>query len=183
MFQSNFVSENKARAVYLNQNIEVDAQFVTKPILKHQKLHGKAKINNKKYNYYFFVNKNINSYKYIQLYQKTCHMKAIFKPLNQSPYSPVSLFINTIDFESCKLNNSRYHAILDKHKQYIFERLSHTNIKYPEKVIALISGDTSKIDNNELDKFKEIGIYHLLAVSGTHIADNYRYFNIRIKYF
>lgn len=170
MFQSNLISENKARAAYLNQNIEVGAQFVTKPILEHQKLHGKVKINNKKYNYYFYVNNNINSNKYIQLYQKTCNVKAILKPLNQSSYSPVSLFINTIDFESCKVNNSNYHAILDRHKQYIFERLSHTKIKHPEKIIALISGDTSKINNNELDKFKEIGIYHLLAVSGTHIA-------------
>ncbi|MDN5602234.1 MAG: DNA internalization-related competence protein ComEC/Rec2, partial [Staphylococcus equorum] len=160
MFQSNLISENKARAAYLNQNIEVGAQFVTKPILEHQKLHGKVKINNKKYNYYFYVNNNFNSNKYIQLYQKTCNVKAILKPLNQSSYSPVSLFINTIDFESCKVNNSNYHAILDRHKQYIFERLSHTKIKHPEKIIALISGDTSKINNNELDKFKEIGIYH-----------------------
>ncbi|MDG0842585.1 DNA internalization-related competence protein ComEC/Rec2 [Staphylococcus equorum] len=170
MFQSDLVSENKARGAYLNQNIEVDVQFVTKPILKHQKLQGKAKIDNKNYNYYFYVNNNMHSNKYIDLYQKTCNVKAKLKPLNQSPYSPISLFINSINFESCRLKNSNYNAILDRHKQYIFERLRHTKISHPEKVIALISGDTSKINNNELDKFKEIGIYHLLAVSGTHIA-------------
>lgn len=34
----------------------------------------------------------------------------------------------------------------------------------------MITGDTSKIKDHQLDQIREIGIYHLLAISGTHIT-------------
>ncbi|MBO1919749.1 ComEC/Rec2 family competence protein [Staphylococcus xylosus] len=33
-----------------------------------------------------------------------------------------------------------------------------------------ISGDTSAISADDIEKYKDIGIYHLLAISGMHIA-------------
>ena len=41
---------------------------------------------------------------------------------------------------------------------------------YYDRILALISGDTSCIKSNVYRRCKEIGIYHLLAVSGSHVA-------------
>src|SRR5699024_9187176 len=71
---------------------------------------------------------------------------------------------------SCKTNNNNFTDILNKHKALIYERMQQWKIISPEKTIAFITGDTSLMNKDELDRIKEIGIAHLLAISGTHIA-------------
>ncbi|WP_259342789.1 ComEC/Rec2 family competence protein, partial [Staphylococcus saprophyticus] len=61
-------------------------------------------------------------------------------------------------------------SLVDLHKQYIYKRLVTEHNDDPGKIIALITGDTSKIKDHQLDQIREIGIYHLLAISGTHIT-------------
>ncbi|MDU1530547.1 MAG: ComEC/Rec2 family competence protein [Staphylococcus warneri] len=41
---------------------------------------------------------------------------------------------------------------------------------YYDRILALISGDTSVLNPMFIEDVKEIGIYHLLAVSGSHVA-------------
>src|SRR5699024_4039332 len=52
MHQNDLENEKKARALYLEQNLHIKTQFVTKPLLEGKKLSGKAKIGNKVYHYY-----------------------------------------------------------------------------------------------------------------------------------
>lgn len=170
MHQNDLENEKKARALYLEQNLHIKTQFVTKPLLEGKKLSGKAKIGNKVYHYYFNLNKATKRYNYKVLYQQTCNVNGILKPLNQSPYSKISFFITAIDVKSCHAYKPNYITVIERHKSYIFDRLSQTKIIHPAKIVALISGDTSGISNDDLNKYKDIGIYHLLAVSGTHIA-------------
>lgn len=97
MHQNDLENEKKARALYLEQNLHIKTQFVTKPLLEGKKLSGKAKIGNKVYHYYFNLNKATKRYNYKVLYQQTCNVNGILKPLNQSPYSKISFFITAID--------------------------------------------------------------------------------------
>ncbi len=78
--------------------------------------------------------------------------------------------IQNIHLSSCKTNNNNFTDILNKHKALIYERMQQWKIISPEKTIAFITGDTSLMNKDELDRIKEIGIAHLLAISGTHIA-------------
>lgn len=78
------------------------------------------------------------------------------------------VYINQIEDKRCtKVNHITF---ISKHLNYIENKLYHSSLKYPERVLALITGDTSSIDTDYLDKVKVIGIYHLLAVSGSHVA-------------
>ena len=49
-------------------------------------------------------------------------------------------------------------------------RIYDSGIKFPDRIMALITGDVKEINEQFKERVKEIGIYHLLAVSGSHIA-------------
>nr|WP_260677248.1 ComEC/Rec2 family competence protein [Staphylococcus hominis] len=88
--------------------------------------------------------------------------------ITNSIQNEVYVYINQIDNKYCtKVNHISF---IDKHLNYIQNKLYHSSLKYPERVLALITGDTGAIDTDYLDKVKAIGIYHLLAVSGSHVA-------------
>ena len=83
--------------------------------------------------------------------------------------------IQNIHLSSCKTNNNNFTDILNKHKALIYERMQQWKIISPEKTIAFITGDTSLMNKDELDRIKEIGIAHLLAIMDTYCYYYYNY--------
>lgn len=76
--------------------------------------------------------------------------------------------ISTVQFKSCQENNiftPIYH-----HQNYITKIIHKSGVTHPERILALITGDTSLIDEYYKSNIKDIGIYHLLAISGTHVG-------------
>ncbi|WP_241960533.1 ComEC/Rec2 family competence protein, partial [Staphylococcus xylosus] len=158
------------RNFLLKQTLHSHAYFINKPNLNNQKLTGKVKIGKHTFKYYYQIkSENVRGVQ-SKLVRQNCKIDATFKSYNNQPYSQLSLFINNIDFNSCRKSKIDYTYILDYHKQYVLNRLKYLQIESPGKVFALISGDTSAISADDIEKYKDIGIYHLLAISGMHIA-------------
>ncbi|WP_259339573.1 ComEC/Rec2 family competence protein, partial [Staphylococcus xylosus] len=158
------------RNFLLKQTLHSQAYFINKPNLNNQKLTGKVKIGKHTFKYYYQIkSENVRGVQ-SKLVRQNCKIDATFKSYNNKPYSQLSLFINNIDFNSCRKSKIDYTYILDYHKQYVLNRLKYLQIESPGKVFALISGDTSAISADDIEKYKDIGIYHLLAISGMHIA-------------
>ncbi|QJI70157.1 hypothetical protein HI031_06170 [Staphylococcus haemolyticus] len=75
--------------------------------------------------------------------------------LNHTPYVSIS----NVDLNSCH-----------KQRDFIIKKINNSSLSHTEYVIALVTGDVNGINTDFIDKVKDIGIYHLLAVSGSHIA-------------
>lgn len=152
------------------QTVYTQAYFINKPNLNDKKLTGNVKIGKRTFKYYYQIKSENARGVQSKIVRQNCKIEAIFKSYSNHPYSQLSLFINNIDFSSCYKPKSDYSYILDYHKQYVLERLKHLHIESTGKVFALISGDVSEISKDDIDKYKDIGIYHLLAISGMHIG-------------
>ncbi|MFQ3839145.1 DNA internalization-related competence protein ComEC/Rec2 [Staphylococcus pseudoxylosus] len=152
------------------QPVHTQAYFINKPNLNNKKLTGNVKIGKRTFKYYYQIKSENARGVQSKIVRQNCKIDAIFKSYSNHPYSQLSLFINNIDFNSCYKPKRDYSYILDYHKQYVLERLKHLHIESTGKVFALISGDVSEISKDDIDKYKDIGIYHLLAISGMHIG-------------
>lgn len=169
-FQHHLKVTIEQRTFLTKQTIHTQAYFINKPALNNQKLIGKVKIGKRTFKYYYRIkSENVGKIQ-SKIVRQKCYIDTTIQSLNNHPYSQLSLFINNIDLDSCSNSKITYSNILDYHKQYVLDRLKHFQIKYPGKIIALISGDTTAISDDDIEKYKEIGIYHLLAISGTHIG-------------
>ena len=74
--------------------------------------------------------------------------------------------ISTVQFKSCQENNiftPIYH-----HQNYITKIIHKSGVTHPERILALIM--IPLIDEYYKSNIKDIGIYHLLAISGTHVG-------------
>ncbi|ARG66498.1 DNA internalization-related competence protein ComEC/Rec2 [Staphylococcus epidermidis] len=116
---------------------------------------------NKDYRYFYKILKS--NFKQ-DLTHKSCRVKGEFKFEKELPL----LDISTVQFKSCQENNiftPIYH-----HQNYITKIIHKSGVTHPERILALITGDTSLIDEYYKSNIKDIGIYHLLAISGTHVG-------------
>lgn len=171
MFQNDLVHTRDQRTTqYNNTHLQSQAYFLTKPVLKHQKLRGKVEIDHQIFTFYYYLKHSTKENIENKLFQKSCFVRGELSSINNRFNDKATLFVRAIDLGSCKGNESGHQYLLERHKAFIFDKLKATHIKGPEKIIALISGDTSNVDVNDLEKYKEIGIYHLLAISGTHVG-------------
>lgn len=111
-----------------------------------------------------YINKNHNIIASM-LEHSACPIKGtLSNVINDKAY----VFIKEINYKQCHV--LVHDNFIERHIKYITNKLQHSNLKNPEKILALITGDMSGIDKEYLEKVKTIGIYHLLAVSGSHIA-------------
>lgn len=116
---------------------------------------------NKDYRYFYKILKS--NFKQ-DLTHKSCRVKGEFKFEKELSL----LNISTVQFKSCQENNiftPIYH-----HQNYITKIIHKSGVTHPERILALITGDTSLIDEYYKSNIKDIGIYHLLAISGTIIV-------------
>ncbi|MHD0397568.1 DNA internalization-related competence protein ComEC/Rec2 [Staphylococcus simulans] len=82
----------------------------------------------------------------------------------------ISLMVKKFDLNSCtRMDSKSIASFIEKHKAYSLTRLKH-NSTYWQYTYAMITGDVSNIDRTAIELDKEIGIYHLLAVSSSHVV-------------
>lgn len=112
---------------------------------------------------YIYKTKDIN--KSINIENQTCLIKGEFSLNNTSqPF----IFIRQVDLSSCQSNKSL--SFINKYQSYIHDQMQQSHSIYFDRILGLISGDTSSLNPMFIEDVKEIGIYHLLAVSGSHVA-------------
>ncbi|UMT74738.1 DNA internalization-related competence protein ComEC/Rec2 [Staphylococcus roterodami] len=153
---------NHLKSIESNPQINMRVVFTTIERQSHNSFKGLLKLNNETYPFYLSGNKtevvsNIENY--------NCIVKGKFQ-INANKY--ISIKLLNINKQSCyKVDNNN---LIENHKRFIINRIHNSNINYPNQVIALITGDTKLIREKYLDQVKNLGIYHLHAVSGSHIA-------------
>ncbi|MCD8886211.1 DNA internalization-related competence protein ComEC/Rec2 [Staphylococcus epidermidis] len=116
---------------------------------------------NKDYRYFY---KALKSNLKQDLTHKSCRVKGEFKFDKEF----LLLNISTVQFKSCQ-ENSIFTPIYH-HQNYITKIIHKSGVTHPERILALITGDTSLIDEYYKSNIRDIGIYHLLAISGTHVG-------------
>lgn len=154
----------------LSKSLIANAKFITKPVISDNTLSGKLQIDSDYYQYYFKPNRKVKSSDSSELYRRDCKIHGAFKFNGEGISRKLYINIKSFDLSSCKSISMGWMSLVDLHKQYIYKRLVTEHNDDPVKIIALITGDTSKIKDHQLDQIREIGIYHLLAISGTHIT-------------
>ncbi|MBR5439596.1 MAG: ComEC/Rec2 family competence protein [Clostridia bacterium] len=68
-------------------------------------------------------------------------------------------------------------------KHLLYQRLSYSNAENYEFIFALLTGDTNFIKDLTLNKFRDVGVAHIFAVSGLHIGFLYAFINLIFKPF
>ncbi|MBE5672640.1 DNA internalization-related competence protein ComEC/Rec2 [Staphylococcus sp. SS35] len=153
---------NHLKSIESNPQINMRVVITTIERQSHNSYKGLLKLNNETYPFYLSGNK-IEALSNIENYN--CIVEGKFQ-INDNKY--ISIKLLNINKQSCyKVDNNN---LIENHKRFIINRIHNSNINYPNQVIALITGDTKLITEKYLDQVKNLGIYHLLAVSGSHIA-------------
>ncbi|SUM03444.1 DNA internalization-related competence protein ComEC/Rec2 [Staphylococcus devriesei] len=144
-----------------NHSINSEVKFGNNFKIAHHLIKGDFYYNNVDY-LFTFKYKNTQS---LNLEYKACQIKGdITNIFNGRAY----VFVKNVDYNSChNINNTTF---INRHLNFIYNKLYKSTLREPEKIIALIFGDTSAINSNYIEEVKDVGIYHLLAVSGSHIA-------------
>ncbi|MEB2656668.1 DNA internalization-related competence protein ComEC/Rec2 [Staphylococcus haemolyticus] len=152
---------NKDEFLKSNSNISTEVQFGSKIEKQERQLKGIFELSHQPFVYYLYS----NYLKEKDLENKSCVIKGkVISVLNHTPYVSIS----NVDLNSCHITKSK--NIIEKQRDFIIKKLSNSSLSHPEYVIALVTGDVNGINTDFIDKVKDIGIYHLLAVSGSHIA-------------
>lgn len=152
---------NKDEFLKSNSNISTEVQFGSKIEKQDRQLKGIFELRHQPFVYYLYS----NNLKEKDLENKSCVIKGkVISVLNHTPYVSIS----NIDLNSCHISKSK--NIIEKQRDFIIKKLNNSSLSHPEYVIALVTGDVNGINTDFIDKVKDIGIYHLLAVSGSHIA-------------
>lgn len=74
------------------------------------------------------------------------------------------------NYYELKLTGTEKLTLRDKIKNFVYEKLESSGAEHYEIGYAMLFGDTSYIESNELNIMRSAGIAHLLAVSGLHIS-------------
>lgn len=152
---------NKDEFLKSNSNISTEVQFGSKIEKQERQLKGIFELSHQPFVYYLYS----NYLKEKDLENKSCVIKGkVISVLNHTPYVSIS----NVDLNSCHITKSK--NIIEKQRDFIIKKLNNSSLSHPEYVIALVTGDVNGINTDFIDKVKDIGIYHLLAVSGSHIA-------------
>ncbi|UXR79415.1 DNA internalization-related competence protein ComEC/Rec2 [Staphylococcus sp. IVB6218] len=99
-----------------------------------------------------------------------CEIKATTKPAQQENSLP-TLFTNQLDLNAC--NITHHITLKDKILQLrntAIERLAQSKLSGFPYIIALVTGTTDYIPILQKQQLRDLGISHLFAVSGTHVA-------------
>lgn len=152
---------NKDKFLKSNSNISTEVQFVSRIEKQERQLKGIFELRHQPFVYYLYS----NNLKEKDLENKSCVIKGkVISVLNHTPYVSIS----NVDLNSCHITKRK--NIIEKQRDFIIKKLNNSSLSHPEYVIALVTGDVNGINTDFIDKVKDIGIYHLLAVSGSHIA-------------
>lgn len=147
-------------------NINQYAKFQNIFYINNRKLSGSIVINKDIYRFIYYTDMPI---KLDYVKNHSCHVNGVFKSLSPSVKRPLFVTLKHINQNSCTPQQISLANIFSQHKQYLYYKIQHSGLQQYDKIIALLFGDISLLPKQLLEKVKDIGIYHLLAVSGSHI--------------
>lgn len=131
---------------------------------------GNLKYKGHNLKFFYFPNKKqaLTDFEHLPRYSK-CFVNGKLK-IDESFSDQPTVILKNINLSTCKVDKSKnISQIVATHKQYSLKRLQQYSSHW-QNTFALVTGDVSYIDAETLDIEKELGIYHLLAVSSSHVA-------------
>ena len=78
--------------------------------------------------------------------------------------------VTNFDLTQCKSIPLNLHDSILKYRSNMIEKINVLPFKYKDYFIALTVGDTKYLSSEALYQLKLLGIYHLYAVSGSHVS-------------
>ena len=166
-FEKHFVQTFQQRTHILqNPKINQYVTFVAVHQSNKNSINGTLKIDDKKYRFFHFSNEPLNI---DVINNRTCPVDGSFKPISSSVYRPLIINIKHININECIPTHKTLLTAFNNHKYYLYHKIKSSGLQQYDKIIALLFGDVTFLPKNLLDAVKVIGIYHLMAVSGSHI--------------
>ncbi|MGK0575862.1 DNA internalization-related competence protein ComEC/Rec2 [Macrococcus capreoli] len=81
-----------------------------------------------------------------------------------------SVKLSNVNWQQCTPSELSFIEWIKAYRKSLALTMSRTNIEHTGYFIALTLGDTSFLSKAEMDRLKSLGIYHLYAISGSHVA-------------
>ncbi|MCE4956167.1 DNA internalization-related competence protein ComEC/Rec2 [Macrococcoides caseolyticum] len=81
-----------------------------------------------------------------------------------------SIKLSQVDFSECKLTLNNMIEAIKHYRKGLALKMYHSSFMHKSYLIALTLGDTSYLTKDEMNVLKTLGIYHLYAISGSHVA-------------
>ncbi|WP_414052445.1 DNA internalization-related competence protein ComEC/Rec2 [Macrococcus animalis] len=85
-------------------------------------------------------------------------------------YKKGNVKISSIDWQNCQKSNLNIVERIQDYRKNIALLMNQSDILHKGYLIALTLGDTSYLNKEEMNILKTLGIYHLYAISGSHVA-------------
>ena len=163
-------NQMKATQSHQPRTITENITFTTFPTFKNNQLTGKVQTATQVYSFYYTPNRKNEPTAYISPLLAYHHCRVQYKLSEGQNHQHSALLIKRIDFKHCVPVPMTIAMRFNQHKHDFKEALYLSDLKFPDKVYALITGDVSQIQQVQLAEIKRLGIYHLFAISGTHIG-------------
>lgn len=166
-FEKHFVQTLQQRTHILqNPKINQYVTFVAVHQPNENSINGTLQIDNEKYRFFNFSNEPLNI---DGINNHVCPIDGSYKPITSSVFRPLIINIKHIKSNECEPTQRTVLTAFNNHKYHLYNKFKSSGLQQYDKIIALLFGDVNLLSKNLLDDVKDIGIYHLMAVSGSHI--------------
>lgn len=81
-----------------------------------------------------------------------------------------SLKLSNINWQDCRLVHLNLIDSVKHYRKQLALTMYNSDLSYKPFLIALTLGDTTFLNKDEMNLLKTLGIYHLYAISGSHVA-------------
>lgn len=156
----------KRTYILQNPNINEYVTFLAVRRSNDNNITGIIQIDNEKYRFYYFSKEPLNI---DAISNHFCPVNGSFKMMTSSIFRPLTVTIKHIDSNDCQPTRKTILTIFTSHKYHLYDKIKNSGLQQYDKIIALLFGDVNFLPKKLLDDVKDIGIYHLMAVSGSHI--------------
>lgn len=179
-----FLNDSNAHTVQTKSTKWV--RFNDDLLINGDQFKGTFQYENKTFQFYNYLNdeQSIATLKKQMPFMKLCQVE--FKKTNVLPNTNFDGFdyrkyliqnhiehivkINAFDVTQCKSVHLNIGESILKYRSEMIEQINELPFKYKDYFIALTLGDTKYLSTDALFQLKTLGIYHLYAVSGSHVS-------------
>lgn len=156
----------ETQTLLAHPEIKQHGTFISFKSHHNHKVVGTIQLNNQHFSFHHY-NYGQQKQQKIDLTHFNCHIKGYF---HTSKANDVVVIVKQIDVKSCHKDTTKLPNIFNTHKNFIYNQMEKYGGKEYGRVLALLFGDVHLLSVDQLEDVKRIGIYHLLAVSGSHIV-------------
>lgn len=154
------------KTLLAHPEIKQNGTFTSFKSINNHKVVGTIQLNNHYYSFYYYNYSQLNQ-QTIDLTQFKCNIKGYF---STGKANGVFVIVKEIETKTCHKDNTKMPNIFNTHKNFVYQQMQkYGGVEYG-RVLALLFGDVHLLSVDQLEDVKKIGIYHLLAVSGSHIV-------------